>query len=269
MRRIDRLMEEARLLRIARAIRAQELEPVSNPEQVQVMGRDQFEVSSDFMGEMATARLILEALAGEGPSETGDARRKKPIEVLDLGILMPFVHEVIAAIEGVVERMAPVALIDADMMPKVIDHVTQDGKPRPDPDDLAHRARRSAVRDVAQLAVEQALVEAIKMVVGRADLKRSTNPRKDRDAIVISGGRVRRDKPKATAARAAAVAHMATGSLFGGRAVKPRSPVVDKEHGGLAGEAAGEAAGEVAGHVVTEAGGVISSEAGLGPEASL
>lgn len=224
MKRIDRLLGEARLLRIRRAARARGMLPP--------------DPAHNWFDECGTAQIILSDLAETGTQAVADPRRTAPISVLDLTALAPFVARVREAVQAVIAEMEPDAALAAEVWSRARPLFDQgevgdrkggtpsiygadgtdgaddadgmdgdDGEPRSKVEDQGSgdgartgrgdpdRPRRAACSDVAALAVESVLFEVVRQVIASRDAARPVSPRSDPASIVVEGGRVRRKRP--------------------------------------------------------------------------
>ncbi len=199
MKRIDRLFDEARMLRVKRASRAQ--------------GLTAFDADADWFAECGTAQILLNDLSEDELPADADRRRTAAISVYDVGVLAPFIAAAREAISKVYADLAPQKAVFDDLWPKAFAFF--ESPKVADPDDDALRFRRSAAMDVAVLAAESVLFEAVRQVILGNDLARVVSTRTDPGGIVVEGGRVRRSKRP----RAVANAGRRVAAAIGGRPV--------------------------------------------------
>lgn len=216
MYRIDELLSQARLVRIRRSARRQAMAERSMRRSLvdDEAWFDEQRVVASVLAGLAKgpgsgtgAGSVAEAVAAPG---SGSGRRRRT-DVIDLSPLSPFVVACIEALSAVVERFgADGAMGDAlaaAWYPALQQAVS---KEHPVPDGTAvegaaggERAspalkpRLDALEDLAALAIEWAMFDAVARIARRIDVARPVSSRSAPDDIVVEDGRAWRASRRA------------------------------------------------------------------------
>ena len=163
MRRIDKTLNDARALRVARALRARGVESGLGP-------------PTEWMQEVLAGQALVDTL--RVPHRPGDA------PLLDPAVLAPFVERARDALLALFKECDPAGLIAEEVGDRVVAayEVSEDYA----------RFYRSAARDLGMLTAEALLFEVVRGVILANDLARATRHRSDRARISVANGRVRR-----------------------------------------------------------------------------
>lgn len=191
MYRLDRIVNEARLLRVRRASRRQALWEGQNRRTSSPTDTREW-----FAEEVVAMRVLADLAKGGDVGEVGDgspdARRSVRCDVIDLRATTPFVKACELALRKVVGEMSPADALMEAWYPAVCAAVSPGVDPALRGPDEVTRARRGAVEDVCALAVEHAMFEAVNRICKDFDRKRPVSERADPDGIVVEGDRVAR-----------------------------------------------------------------------------
>ena len=214
MKRIDRLLGEARLMRILRASRA----------------KGEIEVPSDFdwLNEMGCIQALIDDLTEEAMPADAHKDRREPIDVLDRAAVAPFMSACLKAIVDVYVKMQPQKAVADGTWKRVVATISkrQDGEEETD----IGPARRAAVEDLAVLALQMSLFEVVRQAAAVFDLDRKMGRDSDPASIIIEGGRARRKRRPRQIVNADEIASAALSGRAKPVAVlkAPKSPLDDE-----------------------------------------